>query len=147
MHQSIRPIRQHLIVTYAISLGLMTASMSLLQPIPSASAQQLIGPVSQETSGTGTQGGASRTCYHPSIPNEILGEEGRANLDPQAPSTNSKTTERSRRDPSNLLHPALHLSAPCQRPHRRYKATTRLLSPRSRHRSIEVSGQPCLLQP
>ena len=49
-------IRQHLIVTYAISLGLMTAFMSLLQPIPSASAQQLIGPVSQETSGTGTQG-------------------------------------------------------------------------------------------
>ena len=49
-------IRQHLIVTYAISLGLMTAYMSLLQPIPSASAQQLIGPVSQETTGTGTQG-------------------------------------------------------------------------------------------
>ncbi len=54
MHQS---IRQHLIVTYAISLGLMTAYMSLLQPIPSVSAQQLIGPVSQETSGTGNQGG------------------------------------------------------------------------------------------
>ena len=53
MHQS---IRQHLIVTYAISLGLMTAYMSLLQPIPSVSAQQLIGPVTQETSGTGTQG-------------------------------------------------------------------------------------------
>jgi hypothetical protein len=34
----------------------MTASMSLLQPIPSASAQQLIGPVSQETGGTETQG-------------------------------------------------------------------------------------------
>jgi hypothetical protein len=49
-------IRQHLIVTYAISLGLMTASMSLLQPIPSASAQQLIGPVSQDAKGTGTQG-------------------------------------------------------------------------------------------
>jgi len=49
-------IRQHFIVTYAISLGLMTALLSLFQPIPSASAQQLIGPVSQETSGTGTQG-------------------------------------------------------------------------------------------
>ena len=57
MHQSIRPIRRHLIITYAISLGLMTAYMSLLQPIPSASAQQLIGLVSQEISGTGTQGG------------------------------------------------------------------------------------------
>ena len=53
MHQA---IRQHLIMTYAISLGLMTVFMSLLQPIPSASAQQLTGPVSQETSGTGTQG-------------------------------------------------------------------------------------------
>jgi hypothetical protein len=48
-------IRQHLIVTYAISLGLMTAYMSLLQPIPSASAQQLTGTVSQDTSGIGTQ--------------------------------------------------------------------------------------------
>ncbi|MEO6110422.1 MAG: hypothetical protein ABIQ24_01150, partial [Nitrospiraceae bacterium] len=56
MHQSIRPIRRHLIITYAISLGLMTLYMSLLQPIPSASAQQLMGPVSQETSGTGIQG-------------------------------------------------------------------------------------------
>ena len=51
------PIRRHLIIiTYAISLGLMSAYLSLLQPIPSASAQQLIGPVSQETIGTGTQG-------------------------------------------------------------------------------------------
>ena len=56
MHQSICPIRRHLIVTYTISLGLMTAYMSLLQPIPPASAQQLTAPVSQETSGTGTQG-------------------------------------------------------------------------------------------
>jgi hypothetical protein len=48
--------RQHFIVTYAISLGLMIALLSLFQSIPSASAQQLIGPVSQETSGTGTQG-------------------------------------------------------------------------------------------
>ena len=55
MHQSIRRYR-HLILTYAISLGLMTAYMSLLQPIPSASAQQVTGPVSQEISGTGTQG-------------------------------------------------------------------------------------------
>ena len=48
-------IHQHLIVTYAISLGLITAYMSLLQPIPSASAQQSTGTVSQGTSGTGTQ--------------------------------------------------------------------------------------------
>ena len=53
MHQA---IRRHLIVTYAASLGLMTVCMSLFQPIPSASAQQLTRPVSQETSGTGTQG-------------------------------------------------------------------------------------------
>lgn len=33
----------------------MTALLSLFQPIPSASAQQLTGPVSQGTSGTGTQ--------------------------------------------------------------------------------------------
>jgi len=46
-------IRRHLISTYAISLGLITVFMSLLQPIPSISAQQLTGPVSQ---GTGTQG-------------------------------------------------------------------------------------------
>ena len=50
MHQA---IRRHLIATDAISLGLMTVFMSLLQPIPSISAQQLTGPVSQ---GTGTQG-------------------------------------------------------------------------------------------
>src|SRR5436190_9300688 len=49
-------IRQHHIVTYAISLGLITAYLSLSQPIPSASAQQLAGPISQGTSGTGTQG-------------------------------------------------------------------------------------------
>ena len=36
-------------------------------------------------------------CPHPSIPNEILGEEERATLDPQAAPTNSKATERSRR--------------------------------------------------
>ena len=53
MHQA---IRQHLIVTYAISLGLITACVSLLQPIPTVSAQQLTGTVSQGTNGTGTQG-------------------------------------------------------------------------------------------
>ena len=50
MHQSISPIRQHLIVTYAISLCLTTAYMSLPQP-SFASAQQLIVPIRQETSG------------------------------------------------------------------------------------------------
>ena len=53
MHQA---IPQHLIVTCARSLGLMTVFMSLLQPIPFVSAQQLTGPISQEISGTGTQG-------------------------------------------------------------------------------------------
>ena len=48
--------RQHLIVTYRRSLGVITVFMSLLQLIPSASAQQLTGPVSRDTSGTGTQG-------------------------------------------------------------------------------------------
>ena len=52
MHQA---IRRHLIVTYTISLGLMTVLTSLIQPIPSVSAQQLTGPVSQETGGTVTQ--------------------------------------------------------------------------------------------
>ena len=51
--------RRQLIVTYTISwglsLGLMTACMSLLLPIPSASAQQLTGTVSQGTIGTITQ--------------------------------------------------------------------------------------------
>ena len=53
MHQA---IRRHLIMTYAISLGLMTVFVSLLQPIPSASAQQPTRPVSQEIGETGTQG-------------------------------------------------------------------------------------------
>ena len=96
MHQA---IRRHLIITYAISLGLMTAYMSLLQPIPFASAQQLIGPVSQETTGTEYSREAHRESRsHPSIPNKILREEGRANLAPQTPSTNSKTTECFHRD-------------------------------------------------
>jgi hypothetical protein len=51
--------RRQLIVTYAISLalslGIMTACMSLLLPIPSASAQQLTGTVIQGASGTVTQ--------------------------------------------------------------------------------------------
>ena len=51
----LQAIRQHLIVTHAISLGLMAVFMSLFQPIPSASAQQLTGSVSQGTSGTVTQ--------------------------------------------------------------------------------------------
>jgi len=43
-------------LTHARSLGVITVFLSLLQLIPSASAQQLTGPVSRETSGTGTQG-------------------------------------------------------------------------------------------
>ena len=53
MHQT---IRHYPIVTYAISLALMTVFVALLQPIPLASAQQLTRPISQEISGTGTQG-------------------------------------------------------------------------------------------
>ena len=52
----LQAIRQHLIVLYAISLGLMTAYMSLFQPLPTASAQQLTGTVSQTTDGTVAQG-------------------------------------------------------------------------------------------
>ena len=49
-------IRQRPIVIYAISLGLMTAHVSLLQSIPSASAQQVTGSAYQGNSGTGSQG-------------------------------------------------------------------------------------------
>ena len=42
-------------MTRVISFGFATALLSLLQPIPSVSAQQLIEPVSQEASGTGAQ--------------------------------------------------------------------------------------------
>ena len=46
--------RQQLVA--AISLGFMTVFLSVLQPIPPASAQLLTKPISQETGGTGTQG-------------------------------------------------------------------------------------------
>ena len=46
--------RQRLVA--AISLGFMTVFLSVLQPIPPASAQLLTKPISQETGGTGTQG-------------------------------------------------------------------------------------------
>ena len=88
MHQA---IRRHLIVTYAISLGLMTVFMSLLQPIPSISAQQLTGPVSQ---GNRHPRAAHREHgTHPSIPNEILGEEG--------PQTSTRKLHRLIRKPQN----------------------------------------------
>ena len=48
-------IRQPFITTQVISLGFATALLSLFQPLPSASAQQLTGPIIQGTSGTGTQ--------------------------------------------------------------------------------------------
>ena len=67
MHQ---PIGQHLIVTYAISLGFTTALLSLFQPIHSASAQQLTAPVSQETSGIGIQGQRIETIA-PTLPYPI----------------------------------------------------------------------------
>ena len=53
MHQT---IHQHRIAASAISLGFMTVFLSLVQPIPPASAQQLIRPINQDTGGTGTQG-------------------------------------------------------------------------------------------
>jgi hypothetical protein len=53
MHQATRQPR---FMTHVILCGCATALLSLFQPIPSVSAQQLIGAVSQETSGTGTQG-------------------------------------------------------------------------------------------
>ncbi|MEK6763325.1 MAG: hypothetical protein AABY96_11480, partial [Nitrospirota bacterium] len=46
--------RQQLVA--AISLGFMTVFLSVLQPIPPASAQLLTKPINQETGGTGTQG-------------------------------------------------------------------------------------------
>ena len=49
-------IRQYHLVTYAISLGLITTYISLLEPIPSASAQQITGTAYQGNSGTGSQG-------------------------------------------------------------------------------------------
>ena len=49
-------IHQHRITASAISLGFMTVVLSLVQPVPYASAQLLTKPISQETSGTGTQG-------------------------------------------------------------------------------------------
>ena len=51
----LQAIRQPLLMTQVISFGFATALLSLLQPIPPVSAQQLTGPVSQETSGIGTQ--------------------------------------------------------------------------------------------
>jgi len=53
MHQA---IRQPLFMTHVILCGFATALLSLFQPLPFASAQQLIGSVNQETDGTGTQG-------------------------------------------------------------------------------------------
>ena len=52
MHQA---IHQSLNMTQVISFGFLTALLSLFQPIPTASAQQLTGPVSQETNGTVAQ--------------------------------------------------------------------------------------------
>ena len=52
MHQT---KHQHLVTTSTISLGIMTVFLSLLQPIPPASAQLLTRPISQGTGGTGTQ--------------------------------------------------------------------------------------------
>jgi hypothetical protein len=49
-------IRQLLILICTISLGPITSYMSLLQPIPSASAQELKTPTYQGNSGTGSQG-------------------------------------------------------------------------------------------
>ena len=53
MHQM---IHQHRIAASAISLGFMTVFLSLVQPIPPVSAQQLIRPINQDTGGTATQG-------------------------------------------------------------------------------------------
>jgi len=90
-------IQQPLNMTRVISFGFLTALLSLFQPIPIVSAQQLTGHVTHETGGTDTQGGASKPCPQHSIPNQILGEAGRANVDPQASPTDSKIAERSRR--------------------------------------------------
>ena len=49
-------IRQPLVMTHVITLGFATALLSLLQPLPTVSAQQLTGTVIQTTDGMGTQG-------------------------------------------------------------------------------------------
>ena len=49
-------IRQLLIVVCTISLSSLTIDLSLLQPMPSASAQQVAGSAYQGNSGTGSQG-------------------------------------------------------------------------------------------
>ena len=49
-------IHQPLSITQVTSLGFLTALLSLFQPIPTVSAQQLTGLVTHETSGAGTQG-------------------------------------------------------------------------------------------
>src|SRR5262245_15583065 len=49
-------MRQLVIVVSTISLGPITGYLSLLQPSPSASAQQVTGSAYQGNSGTGSQG-------------------------------------------------------------------------------------------
>ncbi len=49
-------IRQPLVMTHVITLGFATALLSLFQPLPTVSAQQLTGTVIQTTDGMGTQG-------------------------------------------------------------------------------------------
>ena len=49
-------IQQPLNMTRVISFGFLTALLSLFQPIPIVSAQQLTGHVTHETGGTDTQG-------------------------------------------------------------------------------------------
>jgi len=88
MHQA---IRRHLISTYAISLGLMTVFMSLLQPIPSISAQQLTGPVSQ---GTGTQGRRIENMA-PTLPFPMK------SLEKKDPQTSTRKLHRLIRKPQN----------------------------------------------
>ena len=49
-------IRQPLVMTHVITLGFATALLSLFQPLPTVSAQQLTGTVIQTTDGTSTHG-------------------------------------------------------------------------------------------
>jgi Viral BACON domain len=96
-------IGQHLIVTYAISLGFTTALLSLFQPIHSASAQQLTAPVGQDTSGTGIQGQRIETIA-PTLPYPIK------SLEKKDSQTSTRKPHRLIRKPQNAPVASVELS-------------------------------------
>ena len=106
MHQL---IRQHHIVTYAISLGFLTSLLSLFQPIHSASAQPLTGPVSQETSGASIQGQRIETIATP-LPSP------RKPLEKKDSQTTTRKSHRLIRKPQNSPVASVESSPPASSP-------------------------------